>query len=114
MVMRADQRLLLVDWDCAAMMDPLQDLGSLLQEIRPADPDAREVFEMYWGSWDQTLFDRCRVYGVADCVRWSLIGIYADLVRPGTLEYAKFADWQLVRARAALRDPCFGDRIRSI
>ncbi len=109
----ADGGLRLVDWDCAAVMDPLQDLGVLLHEIRPFDIDARAVFEMYWGSWDDSLFDRCRVYGIADSVRWGLIGLYADVCSPGTHEYVKFSDWQFVRARAGLRDPHFDDRVRN-
>jgi Phosphotransferase enzyme family len=106
--------LRLVDWDCAAVMDPLQDLGVLLHEIRPFDVDARAVFEMYWGSWHSALFDRCRVYGIADCVRWGLIGLYADARSPGTHEYVKYSDWQFVRARAGLRDPHFDDRVRNL
>jgi aminoglycoside phosphotransferase (APT) family kinase protein len=110
----SDGAVLLVDWDCAAMMDPLQDLGVLLHELRPFDVSAREVFELYWGSWDSSLFDRCRVYGIADCVRWGLIGRYAGAVDPGTHEYTKFADWQFLRARAGLRDAYFDDRVRKL
>ena len=109
-----DGALRLVDWDVAAVMDPLQDLGVLLAEVRPFDSAAHEAFEMAWGSFDQALFDRARVYGVADCVRWALIGAYADAARPGTLEYSKFSDWQFVRARAGLGDVHFHDRLRNL
>ncbi|MDI9927458.1 phosphotransferase [Rhodococcus sp. IEGM 1341] len=109
-----DGSMRLVDWDVAALMDPLQDIGALLAEIRPFDTDAREVFEMMWGSFDSALFDRARIYGIADCVRWALIGSYADAMRPGTHEYSKFSDWQFLRARAGLRDPHFDDRVRNI
>jgi hypothetical protein len=109
-----DGGLLLVDWDVAAVMDPLQDLGALLAEVRPFDSAARAVFEMAWGSFDQALFDRARVYGLADCVRWGLIGAYADAARPGTLEYSKFSDWQFLRARAGLSDLGFHDRLRNL
>lgn len=110
----AEGGLLLVDWDVAAVMDPLQDIGALLAEVRPFDSDARVAFEMAWGSFDQALFDRARVYGVADCVRWGLIGAYADAARPGTLEYSKFSDWQFLRARAGLTDPHFCDRLGNL
>jgi tRNA A-37 threonylcarbamoyl transferase component Bud32 len=109
-----DGRMLLVDWDVAAVMDPLQDLGALLAEVRPFDSTAREAFETAWGSFDQSLFDRARVYGVADCVRWGLIGAYADAARPGTLEYSKLSDWQFLRARAGLGDIHFHDRLRNL
>ena len=110
----ADGTMRLVDWDVAAVMDPLQDLGVVLAEVRPFDSAAREAFEMAWGSFDQALFDRARVYGVADSVRWALIGAYADTARPGTLEYSKFSDWQFVRARAGLGDVHFHDRLRNL
>ncbi|MBJ7383275.1 MAG: phosphotransferase, partial [Mycolicibacterium sp.] len=109
-----DGRMLLVDWDVAAVMDPLQDLGVLLAEVRPFDSSARQAFESAWGSFDQALFDRARVYGVVDCVRWALIGAYADAARPGTLEYSKLSDWQFVRARAGLNDIHFHDRLRNL
>jgi hypothetical protein len=109
-----DDRILLVDWDVAAVMDPLQDIGAVLAEVRPFDSSAREAFEMAWGSFDQSLFDRARVYGVAECVRWGLIGAYADAARPGTLEYSKLSDWQFLRARAGLGDIHFHDRLRNL
>jgi aminoglycoside phosphotransferase (APT) family kinase protein len=105
---------MLVDWDVAAVMDPLQDIGVLLAEVRPFDATAREAFAAAWGSFDQALFDRARVYGVADCVRWGLIGAYADHARPGTLEYSKLSDWQFLRARAGLAGTGFHDRVSNL
>ncbi|AQA06655.1 hypothetical protein BVC93_23705 [Mycobacterium sp. MS1601] len=109
-----DGRTLLVDWDVAAVMDPLQDIGVLLAEVRPFDSQARAAFEMAWGSYDQALFDRARVYGIVDMVRWGLIGAYADAARPGTLEYSKLSDWQFLRARAGLADGHFHDRLEGL
>ncbi|EJZ12772.1 hypothetical protein MVAC_01780 [Mycolicibacterium vaccae ATCC 25954] len=106
--------MLLLDWDVAAQMDPLQDIGVMLAEVRSFDGDARAAFEIAWGTFDQSLFDRARVYGVADCVRWGMVGAYADTARPGTLEYSKFSDWQFVRARAGLGDVHFHDRLRNL
>ncbi|WP_157890570.1 phosphotransferase [Mycolicibacterium goodii] len=113
-LVRDDGGLLLVDWDAAGLMDPLQDIGAVLAEVRPFDSEARSAFEMAWGTFDQSLFDRARVYGVADCVKWGLIGAYADTARPGTLEYSKFSDWQFVRARAGLGDIHHFDRLRNL
>ena len=109
-----DGRMLLLDWDVAAVMDPLQDIGILLAEVRPFDSTARQAFETAWGSFDQALFDRARVYGTVDCVRWGLIGAFADAARPGTLEYSKLSDWQFLRARAGLGDIHFHDRLRNL
>ncbi|WP_158636068.1 phosphotransferase [Tsukamurella sputi] len=109
-----DGGLLLVDYDCAADADPLQDIGSMLAELAPLESDAEGLFERAWGSLDRSAFARARAYGIADQVRWGLIGSYCDAVRPATEEYSKFADWQFLRARTQLRDPGFDDRLRSI
>jgi aminoglycoside phosphotransferase (APT) family kinase protein len=109
-----DGRQDLLDWDVAAMMDPLQDLGAVLAEIAGSEQEAREIFEQAWGSFDLALFARARVYGVADGVRWGLLGGYVGAVDPGTHEYSKFSDWQFLRARWALAAPTFDDHLRAV
>lgn len=109
-----NKNMYLLDWDTAGLMDPLQDLGVILQELSPEDKSARSIFEMYWGTWDESLFDRCRIYGIADCVRWGLVGLYADLKNPGTHEYSKFSDWQFLRARMELSDPIYTKRVLNL
>lgn len=39
---------------------------------------------MAWGSFDSASFDRARIYGVADSLRWALIRLFADAVKPDT------------------------------
>lgn len=108
------RRPYLLDWDTAAVMDPLQDVGAALFELASSDDDARPLFEMAWGRWDAALFDRARVYGAIDAVRWGLVGAYVDSVDPGTHEYSKFSDWQFLRARWSLADPHLDDRLRRL
>ncbi|NYI70964.1 hypothetical protein GGQ54_001524 [Naumannella cuiyingiana] len=103
----ADGTLALVDWDSAAMMDPLADLGVLLIEVCPDRRSAAELFEAARGRFDVAEFDRANAYGAAELLRWALIGSIADAVQPGTQEYSKFADWQFLRARWALSEPAF-------
>ncbi len=69
---------------------------------------------MAYGPFDSALIDRPRIYGIADSLRWALIGSYCDAVKPGTHKYSKFSDWQFLLARAGLRDPHFDDRVRNI
>jgi hypothetical protein len=46
------------------------------------------------------LFNRARLYGVADDVRWGLIGAILAATSPRTdLEFLKYADWRFLRAR---------------
>lgn len=102
MVSRADGSLMLVDWDWAAMIDPLQDLGAVLVELADHEDHARELFQVARGGLDEAEFARAMIYGYADHVRQALLGILVDALDPGTYEYSKYGDWQLLRARMAL------------
>jgi hypothetical protein len=107
--------VLLVDMDMAGNMDPFQDLGSFLVEADAFDPEARESFEIFHGRFDERLFNRARLYGVADDLRWGLIGsILAGTSARTTLEFLKYADWRYLRARLAMRDPRFEERLRRL
>lgn len=107
--------VMLVDWDMAANMDPFEDLGSLLAEAHAFDPGAAETFEVFHGRFDAALFNRARLYGVADDLRWGLIGgVLAQTSARTHLEFLKYADWRMLRARFAMRDPRFEERVRRV
>ena len=55
-----DGSVLLVDWDRAGDMDPFEDLGSLLAELAPQEPEARAIFERWHGRMDEGLLARAR------------------------------------------------------
>lgn len=62
---------------------------------------------------EDEVFDRVRLYGVADDLRWTMIGMLMGHLSPRSHEeFYKFGLWRLVRLRAALRDPRFGERLR--
>ncbi len=107
--------VLLVDYDLAANRDPFEDLGSFLVEAYAFDPEAKECFEVFHGRFDERLFNRARLYGVADDLRWGLIGaVLAGTSRRTDLEFLKYADWRYLRCRLAMRDPRFEERLRRL
>ena len=107
--------VLLIDFDMAANMDPFEDLGSFLVEAHAFDHEAQETFEMFHGNLDERLFNRARLYGVADDLRWGLIGSILSKTSARTdLEFLKYADWRFLRARFAMRDPRFEERVRKV
>ncbi|MEO9328432.1 phosphotransferase [Gordonia aurantiaca] len=114
MAARADGSLLLLDWDLAAVMDPFQDLGVALVELAEDETHARELFEIAHGCCDEALLARSLFYGYADHVRQGLLGILVDALDPGSYEYSKFGDWQLLRARLALSGTRSGELLRRI
>lgn len=105
----------LIDWDRATTADPLEDIGSFLIEAFDQEPEARDVFTRSIGSWDEVAFSRARIYGIADDLRWGLIGaLLAAKSARNTLEFYKFASWRFVRCRMAVREPRFGEMLRRI
>ncbi|MDS1112457.1 phosphotransferase [Gordonia westfalica] len=114
MVSRTDGSLLLLDWDFAAVMDPFQDLGVALVELAEDETHARELFEIAYGNFDEALLAQCLFYGYADHVRQGMLGMLVDALDPGSYEYSKFGDWQLLRARLALSGTRSGELLRRI
>jgi Phosphotransferase enzyme family len=105
----------LIDWDRATTADPLEDLGSFLVEAFAQEPEARAAFIRSNGAFEEAAFNRARIYGVADDLRWGLIGaLLAAKSARNTLEFYKFASWRFVRCRMAVREPRFGEMLRRI
>jgi len=105
----------LIDWDRATTADPLEDLGSFLVEAFAQEPEARDAFIRNTDALDEAAFNRARIYGVADDLRWGLIGALLAAKSPrNTLEFYKFASWRFVRCRMAVREPRFGEALRRI
>jgi Phosphotransferase enzyme family len=105
----------LIDWDRATTADPLEDLGSFLVEAFAQEPEARDAFTRAAGAFDEAAFNRTRIYGVADDLRWGLIGsLLAAKSARNTLEFYKFASWRFLRCRMAVREPRFGEVLRRI
>lgn len=98
----------LIDYDLAANRDPYEDLASHLVEAFWFTADMAAVFEEFHGRADERLFARVRLYGVADDLRWAMIGLLTSHHSPRrSVEYLKFAEWRLLRARMAMRHPDF-------
>jgi hypothetical protein len=110
-----DKKVLLIDWDLAANRDPFEDLGSFLVEAHAFEAEARSTFEMFHGTFDERLFNRAWLYGVADDLRWALIGSLMAATSPReNLEFQKFANWRFVRCRLAVRDPHYSEKLRRL
>ena len=115
MLVGPEKQIRLVDWDRAANMDAFEDFGSFLAEAYPFDAEAQEAFEVFHGRQDERLFNRARLYGLADDLRWGLIGALLAAKSPRTkVEFLKFADWRFLRCRMGLRDPRFAERLRRV
>ena len=103
----------LIDWDRATTADPLEDIGSFLVEAFEQEPEARDAFDRNFPGLGEAAFNRARIYGVADDLRWGLIGAVVAAKSPrNTHEFYKFASWRFLRCRMAVRAPRFGEQLR--
>ncbi|MEI4472094.1 phosphotransferase family protein [Frigidibacter sp. MR17.24] len=115
----ADGRIRLVDFDRCGVGSPLEEIGSALVEMCELDPAARQVFARCLPMWEglgidpERGFAAARLYGVADDLRWAMIAMVLDHVSPRRTqnEFYKFGIWRFLRARIAIRDPRFGERL---
>jgi thiamine kinase-like enzyme len=88
----------LVDFDLAANCDPFEDIGCHLIEYFDLEAQARGGFEEWHGSFNEGLFQRAMLYGMADDMRWGLIGaIMAARSARTALEFSKYAAWRFIR-----------------
>jgi hypothetical protein len=70
---------------------------------------------MFHGRNDERLFNRAWLYGVADDLRWGLIGaLTAATSRRETMEFLKYANWRFLRCRVAVRNPGFAEKLRRV
>ena len=77
--------------------------GSVITELAPFVADPETVFESLWGKRDPVALARAQLYGVADDLRWALVGFCAAASQTGSgIEYSRYAHWRLQKARCAI------------
>ncbi|MGD9864300.1 MAG: phosphotransferase family protein [Pseudodonghicola sp.] len=108
-----DAEVKLVDFDLSADTDPYEDIGCWLVEFFDCEPEARAGFEEWEGRFDEGLFQRAMLYGMADDLRWGLIGAIMAVTSPRTtLEFAKYASWRFLRLSTMALGSQAADRLR--
>jgi hypothetical protein len=113
--MLAGRRLMLVDFDEAGQSDPYCDLALLLNEASAFGDVWAPGVELYAGAATAALVNRCRVYATADDIFRGLWGWLMSATSPRrSVEFLKYGEWRLLRARRALREPGFGERLKTL
>jgi len=109
-----DGSVKLIDFDLAANCDPFEDIGCHLIEYFESDVEARSGFEEWYGNFDEGLFQRAMLYGLADDMRWGLIGaIMAAKSLLTSLEFSKYSAWRFIRLEMQVKRSQANDRIRA-
>jgi thiamine kinase-like enzyme len=113
LMVNEDDAVMIIDFDLSANCDPFEDVGAYLAECFDNDLDARQGFEEWNGDFNEALFQRSMLYGLADDLRWGLIGsILGARSKRKTLEFSKYAAWRFLRLEAQVKRSCANDRIR--
>lgn len=103
-----DNAVRLVDFEWARQADPAHDLGTVLAELLPFDGEALLAVEIATGRPDGQALARARLYGAADDLMWALWGFISAARSPRKeVEFFKYAEWRLLRARTVLEGPRF-------
>ncbi len=107
--------LRLVDFDAAGNMDPLFDLATTLVEVCEFDDEWERGVEIFVGRPDRQVLARCRLYAIADDLRWGLWGLLAGACSPRKdVEFFKYGQWRLLRGRGSLHDHRFELWLRQV
>ncbi len=107
--------VMLVDFDCAGMADPHYDVGVVLNEACQFEAEMRPALSLAFGRDSLRDLNRCRLYAFADDVFWGLWGLtMAKTSTRRELEFLKYGEWRLLRARMAHQDSCFTERLHRL
>lgn len=105
----------LVDFEWARQADLAHDLGTVLAELLPFDGDALLAIEIATGKPDAQTLARARLYGAADDLMWALWGfISATRSLRKHVEFFKYAEWRLLRARIVIEGPRFETWLKQV
>ena len=107
--------VMLLDFDHAGDGDPCYDVGILLTEVCAFEPPMRTALEIWAGICTEALLARCQLYGIVDDVLWGLRMLRLAHVSPRSgVEFFKYGEWRLLRARMNLRRWSFEAKLRSL
>jgi hypothetical protein len=105
----------LVDFEWARQTDAAHDLGTVLAELLPFDGEALLAIEIATGKPDAQTLARARLYGAADDLMWALWGFISAARSPRThVEFFKYAEWRLLRARTVIEGPRFATWLKQV
>lgn len=105
----------LVDFEWARQADPAHDLGTVLAELLPFDGEALLAIEIATGAPDAQMLARARLYGAADDLMWALWGFISAARSPRKqVEFFKYAEWRLLRARTVVEGPHFETWLKKV
>lgn len=105
----------LLDFDSAGNSDPYFDVATTLVELCEFDDEWETGVELFEGRLQRDVLARCRLYAIADDLRWGLWGLYMATVSPRTgIEFYKYGQWRLLRGRHGLHDPRFEAWLRQV
>jgi thiamine kinase-like enzyme len=95
----SDKTVKLVDFDRVCSGDPMYDLGAFCLEFCQFDHQLIEAVEMYHGSFDEKLFNRCKLFMIVDDFLWGCWGKTSHYTsfRSEAIEFYKYGEVRFTR-----------------
>ncbi|WP_022729874.1 phosphotransferase [Fodinicurvata sediminis] len=115
-VMRTPEgEIKLLDFDSAGNSDPYFDVATTLVELCEFDDEWEQAVELVEGKPRRDVLARCRLYAIADDIRWGLWGLCMATSSPRKdIEFFKYGQWRLLRGRYSLHDSRFEAWLRQV
>ena len=110
-----DGALLLVDFDQAALSEPLHDFGILLTETFDFEDEWADALAPLFGAKTGEAVHRARLWGLIDDFSWGQWALICHGRAQRTeIEYFKYASWRFMRATLTAGDWSFERRLRQV
>lgn len=110
-----DGALLLVDFDQAALSEPLHDFGILLTEAFDFEDEWADALSPLFGAKTAEAVHRARLWGLIDDFSWGQWALICHGRAQRTeIEYFKYASWRFMRATLTAGDWSFERRLRQV
>jgi len=105
LVIDADGRMWIIDWEYGGMTDPYFDLGDHVMEHPYSREEERLIIETYLGEMDERLFGRMMLYKIVSAVWWDVWAMIQHTVSKIDFDYMEWAMDRVGRAERGIDDP---------
>lgn len=109
-----DDRVLLIDFDYAAMNDRGYELALWFGEMFFTPEQELELLEEYFGAVRPADVARLAVCKFLADVKWSTWAMIQSRISPIDFDFVKYGHWKHMRARIALADPRWEEHLRAL
>lgn len=107
-------KITMVDFEYASNNDRCFDLATWCTEMLLDEAQQNEAIEQYFGSVEARTQSRMFLYRMLGDFKWALWSMIQMRISSIDFDFYKFGSWKLMRLRATIRDPRWGQALGSL